>query len=142
MCLYSHRLVLDILGMHIDAVVHPLQTESAARHDDSTTREETNSASRAQHIEDRIRVPAILEVALLNPEPVGCSDDTADTEGRNNRNSVRRRKEEQIQDQCYRRRSMEGKVRAEWNPRCPVWENEGFVNLLLSIGCRRYTLVS
>lgn len=142
MCLYSHRLVLDILGMYVDAIVHPLQTESAASHDNSTTREETNSASRAQHIEDRIRIPAILEVALLDPEPVGRSNYTADAEGRNNRNRVRRREEEQVQDQCYRRRSMEGEVGAEWNPGGPVWENEGFVNLLLSVGCRRYALVS
>lgn len=141
MCLYSHRLVLDILGMHVDAIVHPLQAESAAGHDDSTARKETNSASRAQHIEDRIRVPAILEVALLDPEPVGYSNATADAQSRQNGNSVRWREEEEIQDQGYRRRSVERKVRPEWNPGSPVWENESLINLFCQLDVEKFTQV-
>jgi len=80
MCLYSHRLVLDILGVNVDAVVHPLQRDGAASHDDSTTREKTNPASRAQDIEDGIRVELIVTVTFLNPEPVGDSNATADAQ--------------------------------------------------------------
>ena len=47
MCSYSHGLGFYILGMHIDAIVHPFQAKSAASHDNSTTHEETNPASRA-----------------------------------------------------------------------------------------------
>jgi len=79
MCSYSHGFGFDILSMHIDTIVHPLQAKSAASHDDSTTREETNPASRAQHIKDRIRIPAVISVAFLNPEPVGDGNATADT---------------------------------------------------------------
>lgn len=118
--------------MHIDAVVHPLQAESAASHDDSTASEETNPASGAQHIEDWVRIPAILTIALLNPEPVRDSNATADTQSRENRNSVGWREEEEIQDKCYRRCGMEREVRDEWNPGCPVWKNESLVNLFLS----------
>lgn len=81
-CSYLHGLVLDILGMQIDAIVHPLQGDSATSHDDSTTREETNPTSRAQHIEDRVRVKLIMPVAFLNPEPVGDSNATADAQSR------------------------------------------------------------
>lgn len=68
--------------MHIDAIVHPLQRDGATSHDDSTTREETNSASRAQHIEDWVRVKLVMPVAFLNPEPVGDSNATADAQSR------------------------------------------------------------
>lgn len=68
--------------MYIDAVVHPLQRKSAASHDDSTTREETNPASSAQHIEDGIRIPSIVLVALLNPEPVRNGNATTNAQSR------------------------------------------------------------
>ena len=82
MCLYSHRLVLDILGVNIDAVVHPLQRDGAASHDDCTTREKTNPASRAQDIEDWVGIESIVTITFLNPEPVGDSNATADAQSR------------------------------------------------------------
>lgn len=101
MCFHSHGLVLDILGMHIDTVVHPLQAKRASSHDHSTTREETNPASSTQNIKNRIRIPSIMLVAFLDPEPVGNGDTAADAQSRQYGNSVWWGEKEEVQDQCY-----------------------------------------
>ena len=80
--LNSHGLILDILSMKVDLVVHPLQRKGAASHDNSTTREETNPASSSQHVEDRIRIPSIVLVALLDPEPVRNGNATTNAQSR------------------------------------------------------------
>lgn len=68
--------------MYIDPVIHPLQRKSAASHDDSTSRKETNPASSAQHVEDGIRIPSIMLVAFLNPKPVRNGNATTDAQSR------------------------------------------------------------
>lgn len=68
--------------MYIDAVVHPLQAESTASHNDSTTREETNSASSAQHVKNRVGIPSVVLITLLDPEPVRNGNATTNAQSR------------------------------------------------------------
>ena len=126
---HSHGLVLDILGMHIDTVVHPLQAKRASSHDHSTTREETNPAGSTQNIKNGIRIPSIMLIAFLDPEPVGNGDTAADAQSRQYGNSVWWGEKEEVQDQCYRGCGVEGEIGSEGNPGGPVWEDEGFVDL-------------
>lgn len=109
--------------MPVDPTVHPLEAESTAGHNNSTTREETNPAWSVEYIENRIRIPAIVLVAFFHPEPVRDGNATTNAKSRKRRYSVWWREEEQVEDEGYRRRGVEGDVGRERDPGCPIWQD-------------------
>lgn len=88
---------------------HP-QSNHAGSHDDGAHDEQADPAVEPGHVEDRIRVEAVVAEALLDPEPVRDGDARADAGGGQGADLGRGRKEEEVDEHDGRGHEVEAEV--------------------------------
>jgi hypothetical protein len=114
----------------INNPIKPHQRPRRQRHQPRARSKQSHPSRRAQHIEDRVRVELVVSVALLDPEPIPKSYERGQAESGEDGDGVRRREEQEVEDEREGGDEVEGEVVAEEQDGGPGGEDEGCIDLL------------